>query len=58
MKIAFKVIALIFVLGFISCTDNDNIVPENERTELQAVNKEDITAPGSGNDDDDVNNDL
>ncbi|WP_155995125.1 hypothetical protein [Tenacibaculum ovolyticum] len=57
MKVAFKVIALIFVLGFISCTDNDNIVPENERTELQAVNKEDITAPGSGGDDPDLTED-
>lgn len=58
MKTAFKLIALIFVLGFISCTDNDNIVPENEKQQIQAVNKEDITAPGSGSDDDDVNNDL
>ncbi|WP_157578279.1 hypothetical protein [Tenacibaculum ovolyticum] len=45
MKTPFKVIALIFVLGFISCTDNDNIVPENEKQQIQAIDKGDSTTP-------------
>ncbi|WP_157821894.1 hypothetical protein [Tenacibaculum sp. Bg11-29] len=57
MKTAFKVIALIFVLGFVSCTDNDNIVPENEKQQIQAIDKGSDIHVG-GVDDEEDNNDL
>ncbi|WP_299160872.1 hypothetical protein [uncultured Tenacibaculum sp.] len=43
MKSLLRVVALVFVLGFISCTDNDKLVPENATTELQSINKGDST---------------
>ncbi|WP_157578280.1 hypothetical protein [Tenacibaculum ovolyticum] len=52
MKTAFKVIALIFALGFVLfCMYKNNIVPENCKQQTQAIDKEDVTAPrrGSGN---------
>lgn len=43
MKSLLKVVALVFVLGFTSCTNNDKLVPENGTTELQSINKGDST---------------
>ncbi|WP_175578660.1 hypothetical protein [Tenacibaculum aiptasiae] len=56
MKSLLKVVVLIFVLGFISCTDNKKIVPENGTTELQQINKEDASNPNNdgGEDPDDT----
>ncbi len=57
MKNALKVLALVVVLGFMSCTDNNNLVPENEKEKIQAVDKGDIIAPGSGDEDPDLTED-
>ena len=50
MKNIFKVIALVAVLGFISCTENEEIVT-NENTIIQTdefgTNKDDVTNPNN-----------
>ncbi|MCF2874072.1 MULTISPECIES: hypothetical protein [unclassified Tenacibaculum] len=58
MKSLLKVVVLIFVLGFISCTDNKKIVPENGTTELQSINQGDSTTEdGDGVEDPDMDED-
>lgn len=44
MKKVISIVVLVVVLGFVSCTDNDKIVPENEKQELFGVDKGDIGA--------------
>ncbi|WP_272148854.1 hypothetical protein [Tenacibaculum aiptasiae] len=58
MKSLLKVVVLIFVLGFISCTDNKKLVPENGTTELQQTNKGGTTTEdGDGVEEQDMDED-
>jgi hypothetical protein len=57
MKNLVRVAALVFVLGFISCTDNDKLVPENETAELQSTTKDGDVHVG-GDDEEEGDNDL
>lgn len=51
MKSLLKLIAVVAVLGFVSCTDNEEIVT-NENTIIQTdqfgTNKGDVTNPNNG----------
>ncbi|CAL2108629.1 conserved hypothetical protein [Tenacibaculum sp. 190524A02b] len=53
-----KLIALIFVasLTFVSCTDNTQEHEELSK-EISAIEKDQVTAPGSGTDDEDGSED-
>ena len=46
MKNLVKFLALVLVIGFVSCTDNTEILEKNEKPELQSINKEDDRHPG------------
>lgn len=48
MKTTFKILAIVMVLGFISCTDNDEILEQqqHEEQEILAVDKEDVEDSG------------
>ena len=57
MKNLFKVAVLVLVIGFASCTDNTKVVPtEKEQQiheqELFGINKDDVTNPGGGGEED------
>lgn len=58
MKNIFKFLALVLVVGFISCTDNTENLVENEKQELQSINKEDSTTElGNGPEEPDMDED-
>ncbi|CAM1357622.1 hypothetical protein [Tenacibaculum halocynthiae] len=50
MKTTFKILAIVMVLGFISCTDNDEILEQqqHEEQEVLAIDKDDVENPGGG----------
>lgn len=54
MKSIFKILAVVFVIALSSCTDNTELVenPLNEQQDLYGIDKGDITAPGSDNEED------
>ena len=56
MKNLVKFLALVLVIGFVSCTDNTEILEKNEKQELQSINKEDNRYKGSG-EDEEIDND-
>ncbi|CAL2101449.1 conserved exported protein of unknown function [Tenacibaculum sp. 190130A14a] len=49
MKTFTKVLAVVMILGFVSCTDNteETEIQLNEQQELFGINKNDSTTPGS-----------
>ncbi|WP_028890841.1 hypothetical protein [Tenacibaculum sp. 47A_GOM-205m] len=53
MKNLFKVVALVLVIGFASCTDENEVVPTEKEQQLHeqelfGINKGDVTNPGGG----------
>lgn len=58
MKKLTFVCAIVAVMAFTSCTDEDKIVPnEKQQKELFGINKEDVVAPGGGTEDPDLSED-
>lgn len=48
MKAILKMLAVVMILGFVSCTDNTEEQAQqlHEQTELFGINKDDSTTPG------------
>ena len=53
MKKVISIVVLVVTLGFVSCTDNTEIVEKkHEKQELFGINKEDVINPGGGGEED------
>ncbi len=55
MKTLFKILTVITVLGFVSCTNNDKIATRDGRvitTDISTIEKGDTKGPGVGDDED------